>query len=152
MQVRDAIPPTLPLRHIRTFEQLCGHYLLPYIIINNGQGTPGTNEDNNNQMDNFPSKGEKQADVTAGSTVSLRQIEYWGRPPGFFKEEVHIYFLHNACNVGLHYIDDLYFRVSLFSLEIDVALNPIYLDLLFDESSFQKYFELIDSSNFSEDN
>jgi len=52
--------------------------------------------------------------------------------------------------VGLHYIAENYFRVSLFSLESESALNPLYIDLLFDDSSFQKFFELIDASYFQD--
>ena len=71
----------------------------------------------------------------------------WGRSPGLFSSEIHIQFLGNVCYIGLHHIVDQQFRLSMTSLEGE-AVNAVTLDLIFDESSYAKYFHEIKGLEF----
>jgi hypothetical protein len=57
------------------------------------------------------------------------------------KQSVVIEFLGDECNVGIHYIEERNFRVSITSLNKDHGiLNQIMLDMVFDEQSFDLLF------------
>ena len=46
-------------------------------------------------------------------------VEIWGKAPGSFKESIVINFLGDVCNIGIHYIEQCNFRVSITTLELE---------------------------------
>lgn len=40
--VKDVLPPFLPIRNIRTFENLCKYFLFPFLLITSEQKTPAS--------------------------------------------------------------------------------------------------------------
>ena len=58
-------------------------------------------------------------------------------------------FLKNECYIGLHYIYDKHFRVTIASLEGE-SVSSISFDLILDDSSFKKYFEEVDPDTFEQ--
>ena len=54
--VKDVLPPILPIRNIRTFENMCKYFLFPFLLITNEQKTPASKDDTSiNNHGNFPS-------------------------------------------------------------------------------------------------
>lgn len=116
--VKDVLPPFVPIRNIRTFENLCKYFLFPFLLITNEQKTPSHQEEGGSQSNFTPTPGSPQyqdADIQAG--ITRRGVELWGRAPGLFASERNIYFLKNVCNICLHYIHERYFRVAIISLD-----------------------------------
>lgn len=74
------------------------------------------------------------------SSPQKTQIELWARAPGLLKQSVVIDFLGDECNLGIHYIEERNFRISITSLNKDHVLNQILLDMDFDEQSFELLF------------
>ena len=74
----------------------------------------------------------------------------WGRAPGLLTTSfVFESFLGDVTNVGIHYIEQRNFRVSLTSLEKETkGLNSLFLDLVVDEVSFETLFKTQDPSEF----
>lgn len=60
-------------------------------------------------------------------------------------------FIGDICNIGVHYIEDTHFRVSITSLERDSkGLNQLSLDLTFDQQSFDHLFNPLDPSSYTQ--
>lgn len=78
----------------------------------------------------------------------MRHIELWGRPPGLLSSQAPIKILKNLCNLSLHHVGDRNFKITITSLDID-SVYSLYLDVNFDEASFEKYFKWVDPDEFA---
>lgn len=75
-------------------------------------------------------------------------IELWGLAGGSLEEDTAIRFLEHDCNLALHYLQDQTFRLAFTSLE-DSRTNSIFLELEFDQESFEEHFEFVDHETFA---
>eukprot|EP00347_Sterkiella_histriomuscorum_P005987 403354508 len=140
--VKDVLPPFLPIKNIRTFTDICKYFIFPFLLTTSENKLEEnlTPDSNNNHNQVAPPQ-------LSNRNSNERFIEIWGRSPGLLSQPTQIMILKNLCNVSLHYASDRYFKLAITSLDQESA-NSLYLDLYFDESSFDKYFQMLDPADF----
>jgi len=111
---RDVLPPSVPLKNIRTFIDMCRFFFFPFMGVQSTLSEGGSSPDQ---------KRAEHGGDSGGSDHSRKErlsphLELWGRPPGLLKDEVHINFMGHRCHVSLHHMGGLNFRVQLTSLEL----------------------------------
>lgn len=121
----------MPLQHIKTFKAFCEICIFPFIQFSNKDGTRVAEISSQSQEN---SKRESE---------NSRQFAIWGRSPGLFKNPVVVNFLGANCNVGLHYIKEKSFRISINPLD-SKRNNQLFVELVFDQTAFESYFKLLE--------
>ena len=108
--VKDVLPPTQPIRNVRTFQDLCRYFIFPFMLT--------TVTDNSGRKDEGDGESSSGPGVQDSSGHSFGHVELWGRPPGLLSSQALVMFLKNRCNVSLHNVGDKIFRLSLTLLDV----------------------------------
>jgi hypothetical protein len=110
---REVLPPQQQIKSIADFSTFCEICIYPFVQLQEGK------------------------------CPQSKEITFWPRAPGLFKQAVTISFLGAACNVGLHHLRDQHLRLSVTQLDAK-ASSSLFVELTFDESSFEQNFTRVE--------
>lgn len=104
----------MSISSIRTFEDLCKYIIFPFMQL----FIPKKHDDSSDcTSSNHDVSSQISHNLSNASCPNKTQIELWGRAPGLLKQSIVFSFLGDICNLGIHYIEERNFRVSITSLE-----------------------------------
>ena len=82
--------------------------------------------------------------------VSKDQVDIWIHPTGIIKDyNLQIAFLETVCHMDLNYIEKRQMRIVLSPIDVESS-NSFYIDLDYDELTFDSQFPLIDSKIYKQ--
>ena len=151
MIVRDVLPKTQPLKHIKTFEDFCRICVFPFLVFENNEETVSENFTNNSSC---PYDELTDPDYTTSAKQTnntVKMIELWGRAPGLLHgQKAATMFLDSKkeVNVTLLHIEDNNLRMILTSRDESGVGSALSLDLEFEPSVFERDFDYFAHEDF----
>ena len=119
--IKDVLPSYVTLSHIRSFKDLCKYLLFPFLHVitphdaSQLKGEGSSIDCSCSQKDMTSLKSHNMSNNSHQNSNKLT-VDIQARAPGLFKCSVAMKFLGEYCNVGLHYVEDRFFKISLINL------------------------------------